>query len=351
MLKPPRHPKQPPAPASADGAPAPSASQGHPFDALNPELIQEALQQAGYEGDGRLTPLNSYENRVFQAGVEDGPPLVVKFYRPHRWNAAALQEEHDFAAELAAQEVPVAAPLPGPDGATLLQHAGFRYAIFPRLAGRWPDLENAEALETLGRFLGRIHAVGRSRHFQHRPRVDVDSLGHGPRQWLLQQRVLPSALVEQYARLSAELLTRVSAAFAALAHPRSLRLHGDCHPGNILWGGSGPAFVDLDDCRSGPAVQDIWMLLAGSREEREAQLGALLTGYQTFCDFDPAELALVEPLRALRMLHYAAWLAQRQDDPAFPRAFPWFGGMKYWEDHLQQLREQLDALDSPPLPA
>jgi Ser/Thr protein kinase RdoA (MazF antagonist) len=349
MPKPPIMPSRKSAPAATAGAPAPSAAQGHPFDALTPDLIQDALRHAGHEGDGRLTPLNSYENRVFQVGVEGGPPLVVKFYRPHRWNAAALQEEHDFAAELASQEVPVAAPLPGPDGATLLQHAGFRYAIFPRLAGRWPDLENAESLETLGRFLGRIHAVGRTRHFQHRPQVDVNSLGHGPRQWLLQQRAVPSALAEQYSRLSAELLARISAGFAAVAHPRLLRLHGDCHPGNILWGGQGPAFVDLDDCRSGPAVQDLWMLLAGSRGEREAQLGALLTGYQTFCDFDAAELALIEPLRALRMLHYAAWLAQRQDDPAFPRAFPWFGGMKYWEDHLQQLREQLDALDSPPI--
>ncbi len=314
-----------------------------PFAGLGPDQILGAAERFGLEPDGRFIALNSYENRVYQIGVEDARPVVGKFYRPGRWSDDAIREEHAFAAELAAQEIPVAVPIEGPDGDTLVHHAGYRVALFPRLAGDWPDLDRPGRLAWVGRFLGRIHAVGRVRGFEHRPRIDVDGMGRDAAAYLLGHGFLPAELESAYREVSGALLDAVAARLDAVAHFQ-IRLHGDCHPGNVLWSDDGPAFVDLDDCRSGPAVQDLWMLLSGEPWEQRAQLESLIEGYGVFADFDWREAELIEPLRSLRMVYYAGWLARRWDDPAFPQAFPWFGSYPYWRDHVEDLRRQCEAL-------
>ncbi len=315
---------------------------------LDPDRVLDAVESLGFRSDCRILALNSYENRVYQIGIEDGPTLVAKFYRPGRWSEAAILEEHGFALELTEQELPVVAPLQIQDK-TLHEHQGFRFALYPRRGGRWPDLDDPDKLERLGRLLGRIHAVGATGRFAHRPVLDPADMGERPRTWLLEQGFIPDYLQTAYASLTADLLERVRAAFLRAGSVQAIRLHGDCHPGNILWTDAGPHFVDLDDCRTGPALQDLWMLLSGDRSERTGQLAALLEGYQAFRDFDPRELHLLETLRTLRMLFYSAWLAQRWDDPAFPRAFPWFNTPRYWEEQVLGLREQAAALDEPPL--
>lgn len=304
----------------------------------------------GLDADGRLLALNSYENRVYQVGVEDATPVVVKFYRPQRWSAAALQEEHDFAHELQAADIPVVAPERF-DGRTLLQWQSFHFAIYRRQGGRWPELNHADDWRWLGRFLGRIHSVGRRRSFAHRVTLSIEEWADRSRRFLMSGDWLPSHLHSAYRSITDDLLERMKRQWSMIEF-RSLRLHGDCHPGNVLWIESeGPHFVDLDDCMMGPAVQDIWMLLSGPPAEQAQQLHDLLDGYGQFADFDWSELALIETLRTLRLMHYAAWLARRWEDPAFPRAFPWFGDHKYWERHVLDLREQLAALDEPPLNA
>jgi len=315
---------------------------------LDPNAVLNAIESAGLLPDGRFLALNSYENRVYQIGIEDADPVVVKFYRPGRWPDEAIQEEHSFAHELVEHEIPVVAPL-AIDGKTLHSHAGFRFAIFPRRGGRWPDLDNPDNLVWLGRFMGRIHLVGGVRPFRNRPALDARSFGWEARQFLLDEGFIPSELIPAYESVCEDVLQRVESALVRITNIDPIRLHGDCHPGNILWTDDGPHFVDLDDCRTGPAVQDIWMLVSGDRQERAAQLSELLEGYSDFRDFDVRELALIEPLRALRMVHYAAWLARRWTDPAFPMAFPWFNSQRYWEDHILALREQMAALDEPPL--
>ncbi|MCU0972256.1 MAG: serine/threonine protein kinase, partial [Gammaproteobacteria bacterium] len=267
---------------------------GHPYDALTPDRLLDAIEAAGFRPDGGLFPLNSYENRVYQIGIEDAPPLIAKFYRPARWDDAAILEEHAFACALQEAEIPVVAPLRGPDGSTLYRHAGFRFALFPRQGGRTPDLENPDALEWMGRFLGRIHQLGAARPFAHRPRLDVDGFGRSAARFLLDHEWLPLEHASRYRALSEALLARADEAFAAATGVQWIRLHGDCHPGNILWTESGPHFVDLDDCRSGPAIQDLWMLLSGEREERALQLAYLREGYETFRALDPREVALIE---------------------------------------------------------
>lgn len=322
---------------------------------LGPDLILDAIESQGYVSDGHLLALNSYENRVYQVGIEDGRGqrqyLVAKFYRPGRWEDAAIAEEHAFAAELAEAEIPVIAPLADADadGATLFRHAGFRFALYPRRGGRWPDLDDPDHLEWLGRFLGRIHAVGAVRPFVHRPALDVDGLGTQSYRFLLEHGFIPAHIELAYRTLAEDLLTAVTAAYQRAGAVHNIRLHGDCHPGNILWTDAGPHFVDLDDCRTGPAVQDLWMLLSGDRQAMAAQLSELIAGYELFRDFDRRELLLIEALRTLRMLHYAAWLARRWNDPAFPLAFPWFNTPRYWEEHILQLREQAAALQEPAL--
>lgn len=328
--------------------PQDSKQTSHPFDGLTPEVILNAVDGQGFRSDGRFLALNSYENRVYQIGLEEAAPLVAKFYRPGRWSDEAILEEHAFALELAAQEIPVVAPLER-DGRTLFEHDGFRFALFPRRGGRWPDLAQAGDRQWLGRFLGRIHAVGASRPFRHRPRLDVERFALQPSQDLLAHGWLPSHIETAYGTVVEELIQAIRAAFAQAGAVHMIRIHGDCHPGNILWTDAGPHFVDLDDCCTGPAVQDLWMLLSGERDERSRQLSDILGGYEDFAAFDLRELLLVEALRSMRLIHYAGWLARRWDDPAFPRAFPWFGEARYWEEHVLALREQLAALQEPPL--
>ena len=328
---------------------SPPESTPHPYDALTPDLLLDALETTGLHCDGCLLALNSYENRVYQVGIEDGPPVIAKFYRPARWSRAAILEEHDFAWELAEREIPVVAPLRDAEGNSLHAHGGFLFAVYPRQGGRWPDLDRREQRVWMGRFLGRLHGVGRIRPFAHRPTLDVRSFGREPRDFLLGSGILPDYLEAAYRSLVDELLATIRRRFEACGPVQNIRLHGDCHPGNILWTDQGPHFVDLDDCRMGPAVQDLWMLLSGDRAEMGEQLGALLEGYEDFCDFDYRQLGLIEPLRTLRIIHYAGWLASRADDPAFQQAFPWFYGPRYWEEHILSLREQAAALDEPVL--
>ena len=329
----------------------------HPYEALTPDVVLDALAGVGLHGDGRLLALSSYENRVYQIHLEDpfeGSPIVVaKFYRPGRWSEAQILEEHAFACELEAAEVPAVAPF-ALQGSTLHQHAGFAFSVSPRRGGRAPELDDGEVLEWIGRYLARLHTVGARSAFRERPALDLPSFGEEPRDWLLAHHAIPLDVQGEWERACAQALAQIRAALAAAreAGVRQLRLHGDCHPGNILWTpDAGPHFVDLDDARTGPAVQDLWMLLSGERAQRQQQLGALLDGYEQMREFDRAELALIEPLRTLRLIHYSAWLARRWDDPAFPLAFPWFGSSDYWRGQVQMLEEQMEAMEERPLVA
>lgn len=349
-------------PADLDG-------QTSAYAALGPNQVLDAVESRGYRCDGALLALNSYENRVYRVGIEDGPALVAKFYRPGRWSDAAILEEHAFSRELAAAELPFVAPLPAaptnppadtqagaqtgqmadPDRISLFRHAQFRFALYPNQGGRAPDLEDAGSLEQLGRLVARVHNIGALRRFEHRPTLDIDQFGVQSRAFLLDQGFIPAELETAYDTLTADLIEQVRAAFGRAGNPTRLRLHGDCHPGNILWADDGPHFVDLDDARLGPAIQDLWMFVTGDRDEMTRRLADLLEGYTQFRDFDPRELHLVEALRTLRMVHHAAWLARRWQDPAFPRAFPWFNTQRYWGDHILSLREQAALLQEPPL--
>ena len=314
-----------------------------PFASLTPEVILDAVERFDVRCDGRFLALNSYENRVFRVGVEDAAALVAKFYRPGRWSDDQIREEHSFADEMAALEIPVAAPIKSANGDSVVAHKGFRVALFPMLAGEWPDLDRPGRLRWLGRFLGRIHALGRVRGFEHRPSLDVSELGYGASRFLIEHAFIPQELTQEYAELSDELLAMIESRLEAVP-TFQLRLHGDCHPGNVLWSEMGPAFVDLDDSRMGPAVQDLWMLLSGEPDEQRAQLEELLAGYQLFTEFDRREIALIEALRTLRQIYYAGWIGRRWHDPAFPRAFPWFESPSYWRGHVEDLRAQRVAL-------
>ena len=335
----------------------------HPFSLLTPDLVLDALDSVGLMGDGRLTALSSYENRVYQAMLENGQRVVAKFYRPGRWTDAQIQEEHDFAAELMAEEVPAIGPL-ALQGRTLHHHEGFAFSVSPWRGGRMPELQDFEVLEWIGRFLGRIHTVGAATPFEHRPTLDTQTFGVEPQQWLMEHHIIPLDTQSAWAaacKKAIDLIAEKCVLDCATGEISSqtatyLRLHGDCHPGNILWTpegqpGAGPHFVDLDDARMGPAVQDLWMLMSGERAQRTQQLGALLDGYEQIRPFDRRELVLIEPLRTLRLIHYSAWLARRWEDPIFPRTFPWFGSSDYWRGQVDMLHEQLEAMQEPPLPA
>ncbi|AVS76544.1 serine/threonine protein kinase [Paracidovorax cattleyae] len=337
--------------------PAPEGDDLHPYALLTPDLVLDALASIGLYGDGRLMALGSYENRVYQVHLEDGTRVVAKFYRPGRWSEAQIQEEHAFSAELVAAEVPAVAPLVV-EGRTLHTHAGFAFSVSPWRGGRTPDLEDFDTLEWIGRFLARIHTVGAARPFTHRPALDVRSFAIEPRDALLQAQAIPLDQQSAWAAACGDAIRVIEEKMAqgAAAHGPGLRLHGDCHPGNVLWTpadlpGGGPHFVDLDDARTGPAVQDLWMLLSGDRRQRTQQLSALLDGYEQFRDFDRRELALIEPLRTLRLIHYSAWLARRWSDPIFPINFPWFGSSDYWRGQVDMLREQIEAMQEEPLAA
>lgn len=325
-----------------------NTSGTHPFDTLTPDFILDAVEQQDYPCDGRLLALNSYENRVYQIGLEEGDPLVAKFYRPARWTDDQILEEHAFCVELAGNEIPVVAPLADARGDTLFRHDGFRFALYPRKGGRTPDIDDLDNLLVLGRLLGRIHLTGASHTFDYRPSIDCQSFGHDAVA-LVGERFIPEDLREPYLAVTGELLRRLDQIFADANEIRRIRVHGDCHSGNILWRDDAPHFVDFDDARMAPAVQDIWMLLSGDRARQTAQLAEILDGYTEFYDFDFRELRLIEALRTLRLLHYNAWLAERWDDPAFPRTFTWFNTPRYWDQHILDLREQHAALDEAPL--
>jgi len=320
----------------------------HPFDRLTPDRILDAIDARGLLPSGHVIALNSYENRVYQLGIEDEPPLIAKFYRPDRWSDETIFEEHHFSLELAQQEIPVIPPLIL-ERTTLFRYDGFRFALFERRGGRAPDPGNLGQLAWIGRLMGRIHAVGQAGRFQHRPQIDPLHYGQQARETVLASLLLPEEHRNRYERLSGQLLEQAQQRFETV-RPEPIRIHGDCHLGNILWSDDGPHFVDLDDCATGPAVQDLWMLLNGDQESVRAQLHALLDGYRVFCDFNLSQLSLIEPLRGLRLLQHTAWLAHRWDDPAFPRAFPWFGEPGYWANHLRDLEDQLQAiLEAPEL--
>lgn len=321
------------------------SAPAHPFDGLTPDAVVDAIESTGRVCDLRVFALNSYENRVYQVGIEGGAPLVAKFYRPHRWSDATIREEHAFARELLEAELPVVAPLAADDGETLLRHGEFRFALYPRVGGHVPDLDQPEQLLSLGRILGRLHAIGASRAFAERPAIDVEGYAVASRR-LIGRDFIPPGLSGAYASLCDALIERLGARFRPTG---TIRTHGDLHPGNILVRDGALCLVDLDDCRSAPAIQDLWMLLSGDRPTQLAQLQEIVAGYEEFRDFPAAELALIEPLRTLRLMHYAAWLAGRWHDPAFPRHFPWFNTPRYWSDHILELREQLAALDEEPL--
>lgn len=323
----------------------------HPYSALTPDVVLNAIDSVGLHCDGSLLALNSYENRVYQVGIADARPVVAKFYRPGRWSDAAILEEHAFAIELQEREIPVVAPLAFAGGRTLHSAEGFRFAVFPRRGGRAPELDRPDTLQWMGRFLGRIHAIGALKPFSERPTLDIASFGEDSLAYLLANRFLPEDLLAAWQSVAGQALDGVRRCYERAAPIASLRLHGDCHAGNVLWTDDGPHFVDFDDCRMGPAVQDLWMLLSGERAEMTRQLGDVLAGYEDFCEFDTRELHLVEALRTLRLLHYSAWLARRWDDPAFPAAFPWFNTQRYWQDRILELREQVALMDEPPLPA
>lgn len=321
----------------------------HPYQRLTPEVVLDAVESVGIRTDARILALNSYENRVYQVGVEDGAPVIVKFYRPQRWSREQILEEHSFAAELADLEIPVVPPLKMNGVDTLYDFDGFAFAVFERLAGRAPDLDNLDNLLVMGRFIGRVHSVGATASFRHRTSLTVDRFATASREYLLSNGFIPDSLIQAYDTLSRDLIARVEAVFARNKDIARLRIHGDCHPGNVLWRNDSPNFVDFDDTLTGPAIQDLWMLMSGERDQRQAQLLELAEGYNEFNDFNPRELDLIESLRTLRIMHYSAWLARRWEDPAFPKSFPWFNTERYWAEHILELREQMAAMDEPPL--
>ncbi len=309
----------------------------------------DAVEELGFETDARIFALNSYENRVYQVGVSDSRFLIVKFYRPGRWSREQIQEEHAFLRELAGLEIPVVPPMEFEGKGSLLQFREFFVAVFPQFIGRPPELDSLDNLLIMGRYIGRIHAAGEQDSFRARETISVERFCVDSREFLLANDFLPGDLVPAYETLSAELVSKVQQRFAEVKNLQTLRIHGDCHPGNVLWRDDVPTFVDFDDSVTGPAIQDLWMMLSGDRNQRQAQLLELVEGYNEFHEFKVRELALVESLRTMRLMHYAAWLARRWSDPAFPLSFPWFNTQRYWSEHILELREQMAALDEPPL--
>lgn len=314
------------------------------FSGLTPDLILDAIESQDIRVESGLLALNSYENRVYQFVAEDNRRYVAKFYRPHRWSKAQIQEEHDFSIELASHEIPVVAPLTN-NGQSLHYYDEYHFALFPSVGGRQFEVDNLNQVEWMGRFIGRIHGIAQSANFDHRPTINVDEFLVKPLQTLLDSPLIPSSLHQSFFTILKQV---VDLALTLYSSTNNIRLHGDCHPGNILWR-DGPTFVDLDDCRGGPAIQDLWMMLSGDKQQQFIQMDTLVEAYEEFCHFDASQLALIEPLRAMRMVHYMAWLARRWQDPAFPQAFPWFADGKYWEQQILALKEQLSNLQEPPL--
>lgn len=316
-----------------------------PYANLDPDLILDAVDSLGFQCTGNLIALNSYENRVYQIGIEEAAPLIAKFYRPHRWTNEAIIEEHQFALELASHEIPVVAPLVLQGANTLHTYRDFRFALFPRQGGRALELDNLDQLEWMGRFIGRLHAVGACTSFQHRIKLNTQSYGHEPYQFLVEHDFIPDELKQNFCAITETVLEKIEQCFVQVGQIDYIRLHGDCHAGNVLWNSIGPQIVDLDDCLMGPAIQDLWMLLSGSQHDIDLQLQLILREYRKFYDFNSKERQLIEAMRTLRMIHYSSWLAKRWEDPAFPLNFPWFNTARYWQDQLQNLRDQAYLLD------
>jgi Ser/Thr protein kinase RdoA (MazF antagonist) len=318
------------------------------YASLSPDDVLNSVEEFGYQCDGRLLALNSYENRVYRIGLHDSSNIVAKFYRPNRWSNESILEEHAFTLELAELEIPVIAPLQI-EHKTLLETKNYRLSLFENKGGRAPDLEDFDQLEQMGRFMGRIHQVGQTETFQHRPKLTIQSFGYSPRDFILDNDFIPPELVDAYRSLTEQLLNEAEQCYQRAGDVPLIRTHGDCHPSNILWTDEGPHIVDFDDARMAPAVQDLWMFLAGDRSDMTIGLDAVLSGYTEFCEFDARQLHLIEALRTLRLIHYYGWLAKRWDDPAFKIAFPWFNTQRCWEDHILSLREQAAMLHEPPL--
>jgi Ser/Thr protein kinase RdoA (MazF antagonist) len=316
-----------------------------PYAGLTPDVVLNAIESTGFKCDGRMLALNSYENRVYQIWLDDESLIVAKFYRPQRWNDAQIAEEHAFVAELAEREIPVVSPKKMAHEKTLSSFEDFRFAIYPKQGGRAPELEQANTLEWVGRFLGRIHAVGAIENFRERPALNIETFGEEPRQYLLAGHFLPADLKDAWTSVVDQALIGVRQCFDRAGDVKQIRLHGDCHNGNILWTDAGPHFVDFDDSRMGPAIQDLWMLLSGETSDMTRQFADVLFGYEDFFEFDRRELHLIEALRTLRLIHYSAWIARRWDDPAFPAAFPWFNTQRYWQDRILELREQISLME------
>ncbi|MBA2648896.1 MAG: serine/threonine protein kinase [Legionella sp.] len=315
-----------------------------PFDKLYPNAILDAVESIGFHCSGSLLALNSYENRVYQIGIEEAPPLIAKFYRPHRWDLAAILEEHQFSLELVEHELPIIAPLII-NNQTLHHHNDFKFALFPRRGGHPLELDNSEQLEWMGRFIGRIHRISACKPFEHRIQLNTQSYGQDPYEYLIDHHFIPDYLKSNFCKTVELALQKIKHIFEVVGHVDQIRLHGDCHAGNVLWSDSGPHIVDLDDCLMGPAIQDIWMLLSGETTQMDVQLEKILQGYCEFHDFNFRERHLIEVFRTLRMIHYSGWLAKRWADPAFPLNFPWFNTPVYWQNHLMNLNEQIALLD------
>ncbi len=318
-----------------------------PFNQLTPDTVLDAVESLALLSDARIFPLNSYENRVYQVGIDEGTPIIAKFYRPNRWTDEQIREEHHFSLELANAEIPVVPPMVL-NGETLFYFGPYRFSLYERRGGHAPELDNLDNLYTLGQALGQMHSVGSRATFAHRDALSITRFGHDSRALLIDNHFVPTSTREAYATITAHLLEKIEATFQKIEYT-SIRLHGDCHPGNILWRNEKPNFVDLDDAVMGPPIQDLWMLLSGDRLQKTEQIITIIEGYELFCEFDPAQIQLIESLRTLRLIHYAAWLAKRWSDPAFPIHFPWFNTERYWGEHILELREQMSALDEPAL--
>lgn len=334
-----------------DNSPTVEPALAHPYTRLTPDEVIAAVESTGRFSDARILALNSYENRVYQVGIEDAEPLIAKFYRPHRWSPEQVDEEHRFTQFLFDQEIPVVPPLvidAAAEFPTIGMHDGFMFAIYPRQGGRAPELDNLDHLHQLGRFIGRIHAVGQAFPFRHRLALSVEQSAANV-SYLLDAGFIPGDIEEAYRAISGEILAAIELRRPDASEFRQISLHGDCHSGNVLWRDERPHFVDFDDAIRGPAIQDLWMLLSGDTASQQRQLLEIIEGYETFYDFDVRELGLIDPLRAMRVLYFNAWIARRWDDPAFPMAFPWFNTPRYWSEYILELKELLSQLQLPPI--